>query len=281
MVNFSLFLLFIENATIDKSTIYNFVKFGENNDKNIISQCVMGEKVVNTPQGYYDNLLDKINAKLGGTVSSCLLLCWRELLCNLFLLSLQNMLVGHDYIQDLPFSLSETMVVGADVNHPGMIEKVPLSIAAVVGSFDANVSHYSNDIRIQKKDRTETIHDIAQMLEKLLIHYQKKNEGRYPNNVIVFRDGVGDGHVKILRDSELVSMEAMLNRLAPNVKIAFIIVQKRHIVRLGLTTQNTNARKPTYNVDSGTVVDTHIVEPMIDGMVLNSHFSQLVSGLFI
>lgn len=80
MVTFSLFLLFIENATIDKSTIYNFVKFGENNDKNIISQCVMGEKVVNTPQGYYDNLLDKINAKLGGTVSSCLLLCWCELL---------------------------------------------------------------------------------------------------------------------------------------------------------------------------------------------------------
>ncbi|KAH9403618.1 hypothetical protein TYRP_014803 [Tyrophagus putrescentiae] len=204
---FVLVVLPSENATIDKSTIYNFVKFGENNDKNIISQCVMGEKVVNTPQGYYDNLLDKINAKLGGT----------------------NMLVGHDYIQDLPFSLSETMVVGADVNHPGMIEKVPLSIAAVVGSFDANISHYSNDIRIQKKDRTETIHDIAQMLEKLLIHYQKKNEGRYPNNVIVFRDGVGDGHVKILRDSELVSMEAMLNRLAPNVKIAFIIVQKRHI----------------------------------------------------
>lgn len=35
----------------------------------LTSQCVKGERVKTTPSGYFNNLLDKVNMKLGGIVS--------------------------------------------------------------------------------------------------------------------------------------------------------------------------------------------------------------------
>lgn len=288
-------LLFVclGNTKFDKNAVYTEIKFCENNDENIVTQCVLGEKVIDTPHGYFDNLLDKINAKLGGTVS-----VYKVFISKIidFVYFAQNTHVGHDYIEDLPLRLDETMLVGMDVNHPGPIEKVAISIAAVCGTYDKNFCLYSNDISLQLKARTETITQVGDMMKKLLEHYRDHNGGRYPKSVIIFRDGVGDGHLKVIQEAELIPVEETLRQLAHPVKMAFFVVQKRHIVRFALTTQNTMGRKPTYNVESGTVVDSHIVslfcvcllffsnfcfcfqvEPTLDGMVLNSHFSQLVS----
>lgn len=68
--------LSLDKTPFDKNIVYNEIKFCENNDEDMITQCVMGDKVIDTPHGYFDNLLDKINGKLGGTV------CTDEVLCN-------------------------------------------------------------------------------------------------------------------------------------------------------------------------------------------------------
>lgn len=181
------------------------------------------------------------------------------------------------------------MLVGVDVNHPGEGDRggTRISVAAAVASTDPNASRYVCAMRIQVKERTETVTQMEAMMSSLLAQYRKHNAGRNPKNVIVFRDGVGDGHMREIAQVELSAVETALAKLinspgqsrAQAIKLACIVVQKRHSVRFGLTVENTRGRKPTFNVSSGTVVDAYIVEPSIDGMLLNSHYSQLVSKM--
>lgn len=183
----------------------------------------MAEKIINTPR-YFDNILDKINGKLGGT----------------------NTYVGFDYIEDLPFRLEDTMIVGIDVNHPRPIEKVVVRIAAAVGTYDANFSLYSNAVRLQLKEFTETITQIGEMMMVLLEQFKAHNQKRYSLNVIIFRDRVGDGHLKVIQEAEMWPIDEAIKKLDLPVKIAFVVAQKRHITRFALTTHHFTGRKPLY-----------------------------------
>lgn len=64
--------LFLENDSISNTDIYHAVKYFSDTEVDFISQCARGEKfrdIRGPPRGYYDNILDKINGKLGGLVS--------------------------------------------------------------------------------------------------------------------------------------------------------------------------------------------------------------------
>lgn len=169
------------------------------------------------------------------------------------------------------------MMVGIDVNHPGETEQVLSSVAAAVGSYDSMFSLYNTSIRVQRKERDEMVMHLDDMISELLEQYYVQNKKTFPDNLIVFRDGVSDGQFE-----KVVAIEIPLIRRAAkdtarkNINLTFIIVQKRHHARFALAQQNTSARKPTYNVPSGTVVDRGIVDPHLKVFYLNSHFSPLV-----
>ncbi|XP_017478369.1 PREDICTED: protein argonaute-2-like, partial [Rhagoletis zephyria] len=241
------------HTVIPPAQMYGLVKYYCDQQFGILSQCFKADNVDRTPNGYFDQFLLKVNGKCGGV----------------------NSLVEPTQLQDFSFSLTRTMFVGIDVNHPAETQKMAISVSAAVGSLDSNFSRYAASIFVQKKDRDEILKNLESMICELLVEYQKANNA-LPKNVVIFRDGVSEGQYQKVAATELPDIRAAVTKMTTEpIKIALIIVQKRHNARFALTTVNSQGRRPTWNVPSGTVVDNTIVEPVYKTFYLNSHFSPL------
>lgn len=61
-----------------------------------------------------------------------------------------------------------------------------------------------------------------------------QHNGRYPDRIIVYRDGVGDGQIETVAKYEVKQMLATLKNIEPNYQptLTVIIVQKRITTRL-------------------------------------------------
>lgn len=109
-----------------------------NTELGCASQCLVSTKLSN-PRGvaqYCSNVCLKLNAKLGGA--------------NVFLPSTYT-----DFISAVP-----TIVLGADVNHPGKGEDHVPSFCAVTASMDSRASRYASASRAQT-NRAEMIMDFG------------------------------------------------------------------------------------------------------------------------
>ena len=126
------------------------------------------EYITRAPVGYFNNFLLKTNGKLGG----------------------QNSALDKSAFASLPFARESTMMVGIDVNHPAETERIACSVAAAVGSYDEMFSRYNCSILVQRRERdNELVKEVDRMISELLDKY-KQNNGNFPKNVIIFRDGV-------------------------------------------------------------------------------------------
>lgn len=239
---------------LKSSEIYNQVKHFCDQKFGLMSQCFDVEKMVQIPGGYFDNFLLKVNGKLGGL----------------------NSVIDESELYKLPFNISKTMFVGLDVNHPVEAEKFACSIAVAVGSLDRLFSRYTSSIRVQKREGTEIIEHAGQLIAELLEQFYEENK-THPENLIVFRDGVSEGQFEKIKNKEVALIEAGINKSGKPAKLTVIVTMKHHNTRFALTQVNTGARRPTWNVPSGTVVDNTIVNPQYKMFYLNSHFSPLVS----
>jgi hypothetical protein len=107
----------------------------------------------------------------------------------------------------------DTMVVGIDVTHPapGSKESAP-SIAAIVASYDRELSNWPADGCIQKS-RREMVDGLADLMKGRLELFRKKNGGKLPKKIIVYRDGVSEGQYKLVLDTEYPSMAAAFEQL--------------------------------------------------------------------
>lgn len=237
------------------SHLYGLVKFACDQSLGIASQCFKAEYVNQLPGGYFDQFLLKVNGKLDG----------------------RNAVVDPRLLATLPFNTGRTMFIGADVNHPAETERVASSVSAAVGSLDANFSRYAASIRVQKKERDEILKNLEPMVVELLTEYQKVNNNALPENLIFFRDGVSEGQLAKVAATEIPNIQAAINKVTrAKMNLVVIVTNKHHNARFALTQANNAGRKPTWNVPSGTVVDTTIVEPLYKMFYLNSHFSPLV-----
>ena len=206
------------------------------------------------PGGYFDNFLLKVNGKIGGL----------------------NAVVDPALPKQLPFNVAKTMFVGVDVNHPSETERLASSVAVAVGSVDPMFSCYTASIKVQKKERDEILKHLDSMILELLTEYHKVNK-YFPENLVIFRDGVSEGMFDKVLKTEIPLIQAAINKTGNPMKFTVIVTQKHHNTRFALTQCNMGGRKPTWNVASGTVVDNTIVEPLYKMFYLNSHFSPLVS----
>lgn len=194
---------------------------------------------------YHNNLILKINVKLGGI----------------------------NYIpltQNFPWDIgTETMFVGADVSHPGPGSSLP-SIAALVGSYDQTACLYSASISVQDA-RTEVITDFEGMFAKILqTHYQKQKTA--PSRIFVFRDGVSEGEFTNVMNFEMSAMKGALLKSGYYPKppmINYVVVGKRHHFRFFPDKQ---AQDPqgNGNLQSGFVLDRDVVHPAFNDFYLQS-----------
>jgi hypothetical protein len=139
-----------------------------------------------------------------------------------------------------------TMVVGADVSHPGQtaVQHCP-SIAALVASTDGYAVNYPGYLRLQRS-KQEEIADMRVMLVEALRAWYKKNS-ELPANILFYRDGVSDSQFAMVKNRELVSIREACDEAGQNIgdvdykpKITLIVCGKRHHTRFFPSETNTD-----------------------------------------
>jgi len=92
------------------------------------------------------------------------------------------------------------------------------------------------------------------------IHAYETRNGGFPEKIIFYRDGVGDGQLKQVFEQELVQLQAAIKSICvekgvPEIKLTFVVVSKKINTRLF-----TAGGKPD-NPPPGTVLDNVITLP--------------------
>lgn len=177
--------------------------------------CVTpGKQQKLTDLGFQANLALKFNAKALG----------------------RNHVLGDSALK-LLYHEGSTMVMGADVTHPGpgSVTHCP-SIAAVVASTDRFAVNYPGSLRLQTS-KQEVIADLAEMVEERLGVWHDGNS-KLPSNILFYRDGVSESQFAAVRDDELVKIQkgcqnaaAKYNQSDYLPKITLIVCGKRHHTR--------------------------------------------------
>ncbi len=156
----------------------------------------------------------------------------------------------------LRYPLKGMMTVGIDVSRDSKDRKV--SWGALVATMDLQrvegetffscVSKYSDFTKFSKQ--------LAIDIRKALEVYKETHKA-YPEKIMIFRDGVGDGQIEYVHSTELQQIKDCLEQIYANnnypLKLAFIIVSKKINTRIFGRDQR--------NPPSGTVVDSIITLP--------------------
>ncbi|KAJ3073654.1 argonaute 1 [Podochytrium sp. JEL0797] len=211
----------------------------------LATQCIQAKHMFAAKRQYCANVCLKMNVKLGGM--------------NSFLSNAQL-----PFVSDRP-----TIVFGADVTHPAPGSASTQSIAALVGSMDAQCSRYAASIRVQK-GRQEMIQDLASMVVELLKTFYQTC-GAKPERVCFYRDGLSEGQFSDVVKAEIEAMRVACATLDPEYRptITYVVVQKRHHARFFPIRKEDSDRSG--NVLPGTVVETGITHPSEFDFYLCSH----------
>ncbi|KAK8173518.1 Piwi domain-containing protein [Phyllosticta citrichinensis] len=180
-----------------------------------------------------------------------------------------------------PQGMVNTLILGADVTHPGAgsCHGCP-SIAAVVGSVDDQFSNMPGSMRLQAS-RQEDIEDMAGMAKERITAFATKN-GRLPSNILMFRDGVSDGQFPIIERKEASAIRVAWDQLASEakrngkatvpkeLKLSFYIVSKRHHSRF-FASNESQIYNDKGNIKPGLVIDRVVTLPKRCNFFLQSH----------
>jgi eukaryotic translation initiation factor 2C len=233
------------------TTIYNRVKYACDVKEGILNVCVIASKFGNANSQYFANVALKVNLKLGGRNQS-----------------LDNSKLGI-------LAHGKTMVVGIDVTHPspGSSSNAP-SVAAIVASVDQWLGQWPGDLRIQT-GRQEMVADLEGLFKSRLRLWSSK-QGVYPENILIYRDGVSEGQYDQVLDIELPALRKACKELYPATstkdglpKITIVIVGKRHNTRFYATKAEDADR--SWNPQNGTVVDRGVTEARNWDFFLQAH----------
>lgn len=232
----------------DDAGLYGDIKLVTDTMLGLPSQCMLMKHVRKASKQYCANLCLKINAKLGGVNSS----------------------LGKQiaFVCEKP-----TMILGADVTHPGVGEDDKPSIAALVGSMDIKLGRYAASVRVQGS-RVEIISEMKAMFVEQLTHFAAANKTK-PQRILFYRDGVSEGQFTQVLNHELNAIKEACREIsassgtAYNPTVTIVIVGKRHHTRFFATDPRDADRSG--NTIAGTVVDSGIVHPSQFDFYLCSH----------
>ncbi|KAI9649033.1 hypothetical protein NHQ30_001600 [Ciborinia camelliae] len=219
--------------------LYNTIKRFGDTIAGIHTVCVQYSKFVKGDPQYFGNVALKFNLKAGGI----------------------NQTIDKLGI----INEGKTMVVGIDVTHPspGSRDTAP-SIAAMVTSTDKLLGQWSGICRLQTKARQEMVSDLESMFTNLLTIWFRKNKA-WPENILIYRDGVSEGQYNTLIEEELPKIRNACRQKYPadNIKkglpkISIIVCGKRHHTRF--YPKDTESADSKSNCPAGTVVDRGVTE---------------------
>lgn len=253
-----LFVILPQKDTV----LYNSVKKFADVTWGVQTICVVGQDdkfYRDKPEQYCANVALKFNLKLDGT--------------NHVLSDPRDKKAKRVAI----ISENKTMVVGIDVTHPGPGSASP-SIAAMVASVDANLAVWPADLKVQIRTRQEMVTLLGSMLRTRLYLWKTKHSD-YPENILVYRDGVSESQYEQVLEKEFSLMQQTCTELykavgKPSPKFTIIIVGKRHHTRF-FPEAGSQASDKSGNPKCGLVVDRGITEARNWDFFLQSHSSHL------
>ncbi|CAB3380289.1 Hypothetical predicted protein [Cloeon dipterum] len=263
---YDLVIIFI-HGKIDGEDSYGTIKQMMDQELKLVSQCILRSRVIDahkkggSPESpvYYQIML-KINAKMGGT--------------NYGIEELAKNMVFQP----------RTMIMGADVTHPGAGSTNVASFAAVSGKIDRDsVSSFLENVyhmnwRVQPP-REEIIADLKEMTKEHILFYYKHSTGttanqKKPQYIIFYRDGVSDTQFAEVKRKEVKAIQEACKEVAAQNRweaykpiIIFLVVQKRNHARFfPKISDDSNTVIPgvdptSKNVKPGFFVDTVITHP--------------------
>ncbi|RPB12184.1 Piwi-domain-containing protein [Morchella conica CCBAS932] len=232
--------------TTDKA-VYSMVKYLGDVKYGISTVCAQSSKISKMSPQYMANVALKFNLKLMGR--------------------------NHGLPPADLGMLAEgtTMIVGCDVTHPspGSLRGTP-SIAGVVASVDAHFAQWPASLRLQES-RKEMISGLKEMMIERLQRWNSVN-GKFPQRIIVYRDGVSEGQFQTVIKEELPLIRAACQQCGDSKyrpKISIIIVGKRHHTRFYPTDKDKADRLG--NPAPGTVVDRGVTAVYDFDFYLQAH----------
>jgi eukaryotic translation initiation factor 2C len=180
----------------------------------------------------------------------------------------------------------DTIVLGADVGHPGKgCSPATPSIAGVVGSVDKEFMLYPGSMRLQPSGQ-DFIQDLTDMVKERILDWHKKN-GKLPKRVLFYRDGVSESQYDVVREHEIPQIQKAFNKAQAVIagtsttadvqfELTFVVVGKRHNTRFyplkhSDTFVKNNRGEENGNVKPGLVVDQVITHPFAMDFYLQSH----------
>ncbi|KAJ7642858.1 argonaute-like protein [Mycena rosella] len=222
--------------------LYTIVKHWGDVKKGIATQCLKSRKCSHAKIQFWANVALKVNVKLGGI----------------------NVITEPTQVTVLSDPHNPTVVMGADVMHPGAGTNGRPSFSAVVSSVDSHGAKYVATSRVQAS-RQELISDLQPMTVYLLSKYMSYRQfvEKVPSNLKAPKRLI---FYRAIECRRLPAACAELN-IAP--RITLVIVGKRHHVRLFPTNDKDADRSG--NCPAGTVVDKDIGHPTEFDFYLQSH----------
>ncbi|KZV70736.1 Piwi-domain-containing protein [Peniophora sp. CONT] len=227
------------------SELHRQIKYWGDIQEGVTTQCMFAGKV--NPTGLFgNNIAMKLNAKLGGV----------------------NNVASNPSLDSLS---SGTMIIGADVTHPGPGAVTRPSIASVVVSLDKHWAKYYSFMDVQPP-RVERIENLRDLIYTALQRWWTVNGKRLPQRIIYFRDGISEGQYVDTGEYEELHIRQAWERAAKELNLpfkfdfTFIVVEKRHHLRflphVGQQTLD--------NIPPGLLVEDQVISRVYDNFYLVS-----------
>lgn len=117
----------------------------------------------------------------------------------------------------------KTLVLGADVFH----DRGKKSCAALVAQFGSQLQNNFSIFKYHEGGQ-EIMDTMSEMVHDMVRHYESKMK-EVPENIIFYRDGVGENQIEMVEQKEFVQTRNLLKKEYPGntPKLTLIIVTKR------------------------------------------------------
>ncbi|KAM4700678.1 piwi-like protein 4 [Discoglossus pictus] len=151
--------------------------------------------------------------------------------------------------------LKSLMVVGVDVNKDALSKCS--SVVGFVASTNSRLTRWFSRCIIQKT-ATDFADCLKVCMRGAIEKWQKCNNNALPNRIVVYRDGVGDGQLKMVLDYEISQLLNSFKETSTNYrpKLSVIVVRKKSNTRF-----YSESHRGTQNPVLGTVVDSDATRP--------------------
>lgn len=202
---------------------------------------------------YYANVGLKVNLKAGG--------------------------VNHRLREDVGLlKEGKTMVAGYDVTHPtnmttGRDAREAPSLVGLVASIDKDLAQWPAVSWEQPAKQEMLSGQLVDAFKSRLELWQRHNQGRFPDNIVIFRDGVSEGQFSQVLEQELPSIREACRvkypATSPPPRLTIVVSVKRHQTRFFPTTKD--SMSDSGNVRNGTVVDRGVTQARYWDFFLTAH----------